>query len=302
VKDLTHPNSHEVYLTSMTGFGLARLYQDAITIEVSIKSVNHRGLDIKYHLPRELNISEAELNSPIARAVCRGRIVVDVSLTVDKEETIVALDEPAVCGFLAQIEKIRAQFPDVNLVIGLSDIMAVTKKYRKEVEHEKVIKQLIVAAVNQALLDLQQSRKKEGKALGEKILPMLLDSRNLMKRITKKSKEDVHLRYSALKSRVSEIFLDARVNEERLYQEVALLIERSDFKEEIDRLEAHQTYFLSLLAAQEPIGRKLDFLCQEMLRECTTLLSKAYDQTVIVDAIDLKAEVERLREQVQNIE
>jgi uncharacterized protein (TIGR00255 family) len=164
------------------------------------------------------------------------------------------------------------------------------------------VEQLFLEALQEAVIDLKQAKKSEGQQLANFLAQMLKGCTNVLRAIEIRSQASLKERFSNLKNRLNELVSDIKVDEERIYQEIALLAERSDFKEELDRLSAHIKHFDTICRLREQKGRKLDFLCQEMLRESNTLLSKALDPEVTRLGIDLKAEVERMREQVQNIE
>lgn len=289
----------------MTGLGRARANNEEVAIEVTVKSVNHRGIDIKYRLPNELVFLEEYCSSLICETVDRGRIEVQANIEslMSKVSTMV-FDEDRAEALLLRLQKLRERFPKIDSRITMGDLMSVPRMVTdiEQVLPELDVKTLAIKALKEALTDLQASRGREGALLISSLKEMLRTCRDLIGSIGDAVNADVNLRFNRFKARIDELFGSYEINEDRLYQEFALLAERSDFKEEIDRLRAHVEHFDSICHEATAKGRKLDFLCQEMLRESNTLLSKAFDHSAMIKAIELKAEIERIREQVQNIE
>jgi uncharacterized protein (TIGR00255 family) len=287
-------------LASMTGLGRASLQIADITIDVVAKSVNHRGLDIKYRLPADCACLELAMNAFISNMLSRGRVDIEVSVSRAQSTAVAGFDEHRLTNIIANMSRLQELFPKISWQVGLSDLMALGPS--DDFAKPDGFHATIMDAFKQAVKDLASSREREGRLLSTKLMDMLTASQDFLSFIGDGANADVAGRFLCLTSRVKDLFSGLAINEDRLYQELALLVERADFKEEIDRLHAHIEHFLALLHEGGAKGRKLDFLCQEMLRECTTLLCKAQDHGVMKKAIDLKAEIERIREQVQNIE
>lgn len=288
-------------VVSMTGIGRASLEKSDTVIEVVIKSVNHRGLDIKYRLPDFMPELEIDLNSVIAKIIKRGRLDIEVTVDNPNVEPFTVAEE-ALSPLLVHMETLKQRFPHINFHMNVSDLLNLRIS---QAEPKKTFfdhKNLLIEVVQAALTDFKKSRLHEGALLQNHISEMLKLCKELVYAIKNLAEQNIGDRFLAFRSRAKELFADLALNEERLYQEMALLVQRADFKEEIDRLTAHFDHFDEVLTSADLKGRKLDFLCQEMLRESTTLLSKANDHRVMVAGIELKAHIERIKEQVQNIE
>jgi uncharacterized protein (TIGR00255 family) len=288
----------------MTGIGRSRLSSGAMAIEIVIKSVNHRGWDIKYLLPSKLSFLEKDMGALIGDKLCRGRIEVLANIETLASDSEVVFDDKRVEDLLVKLVRLQEKFPKIAMRMSVGDLISLPGMLRELDPSiaEEDLKTLSLKALEEALMDLGASRAKEGALLTKSLGEMLMTCRALLKAIEGATDSDVGKRFDRLKLRIDELFGEHRLVEDRLYQEAALLAERADFKEELDRLVVHVEHFD--LICQKPLskGRKLDFLCQEMLRESNTLLSKAFDHHTVLKGIDLKVEIERIREQVQNIE
>jgi uncharacterized protein (TIGR00255 family) len=294
-------------IRSMTGLGRARMNNNDIAIEIVVKSVNYRGRDIRYALANELSFLEMDIGSIVGERLSRGRIEVQAFIESLHDRTQeVIFDEGKAESLLLKFIKFQERFPKVEVRIGMSDLMAAPGLLRNSVPRAsplpKDLKPLTLEVLKEALHALDESKIKEGALLTTGLNQMLKTCLTIIGAIFDAANTNVAKKFEKLKARCKEVFANYEINEERLYQEMALLVERSDFKEEIDRLVAHAAHFDAVCQEPAAKGRKLDFLCQEMLRESNTLLSKAFDHHTALKAIDLKAEIERIREQVQNIE
>lgn len=291
-------------LLSMTGMGQASASNSTITVFATLKSVNHRSLDIKYRLANELHFLESDIGALIAKNCERGRIEIEVSCecSLTKSSKYV-MDEERIQALLVQLKQLHSRMPELSLTMSVGDLLAVPGIMVQDHNWSPDdLKALTLTAVSDALTDLLKSRRHEGAILQQSFKTLLAFSQKIMEEIVDLSHNDAGKRFERLKNRLDDLFGHLSINEDRLYQEFALLAERFDFKEEIDRLLAHTVHFNAVCQEPAAKGRKLDFLCQEMLRETNTLMSKAFDQAITKKAIDLKAQVERIREQVQNIE
>jgi uncharacterized protein (TIGR00255 family) len=289
----------------MTGLGVARSQCSEVSIEIVLRSFNQRGLEIKYRLPDELCCLEPHINSMVHGSLCRGRIEVQVkyeflSLRVSE----IVIDEEKLKTLLHKLAGLHSQFPKSVLPVTMSDLLSLPGVV-KQVEHSFATEEIIELGkevLKASLTDLVSSREQEGKALKANLSHLFVGCLSLIESIDSTQNKDLEKRFESFRSRIEALCKSFDLDQGRLYQEFALMAERSDFKEEIDRLKAHAKHFDILCQRPGAKGRKLDFLCQEMLRESNTLMSKAFDDVVTVKAIELKAEFERIREQVQNIE
>lgn len=291
-------------LESMTGVGIARLQIASCSIEVTIRSLNSRSLDLKCRLPDELALMEQELLRLLSKRLVRGRVELSVAI---KNESILkrrlVLDQERAADLLSQLAEFEQKHPTLNTQWSLGQLLETGIICTSEPEQiHSDLPQLVLEAVQKALLELEKARKKEGLLLSPVLKEQLMCADTLLASIRERMDFDLRKRQKTITNRITELFSSFGLQEDRLYQECALLAQRSDFKEEVDRLLAHIEHFSSICQESSSKGRRLDFLCQEMLREANTLLTKAFEHAVIATAIELKAHVERMREQVQNIE
>ncbi|MCA9507893.1 MAG: YicC family protein [Myxococcales bacterium] len=291
-------------LVSMTGVGHARLSRPDFNLELVVKSVNSKGLDLKVRLERELQFLETEIMQIMSKSLCRGRI--ELSLKLESFETShqVSFDNQAAGEMLEKLLNFSKENPLVKGDVSIGDFLKTQHLWNVQSSSidEKELREAALEGLNDALGDLQKTRRQEGILLAKPLKKSIDFCRDIVNSISEGSQELIKERFCNFKQRVKEVFAAFKIDKDRLYQECALLVERSDFKEETDRLAAHIEHFSKICQEQGLKGRKLAFLCQEMLRESNTLLTKAHEHEIMAKAIDLKAEFERIREQVQNIE
>ncbi len=291
----------------MTGFGGARAASGGLVVEAEVRSVNHRFLTVQLRLPTELSGGEPTLEPLVRKALQRGSV--SVALTVRREgegaaAAVVDLEQArAVAAGLRRIAKDLRLEGDVTLaeiaaapgVIGLG---------RAPAKPDERVARLAESAVSEALAELVVAREREGRVLAADLRSRLAAMRASMAEIEERTPAAVAEHLERLRRRLSELLegSGASLREDDLAREVALLADRSDVTEEMTRLRAHLDETESLLRRAEPVGRRLDFLVQEMLREVNTTGSKSSDSEITRRVIDLKTEIERIREQVANLE
>lgn len=299
-------NKH--HIKSMTGSGHAQGTCEELSFDVALKSVNSRGLDIVIRLPKEFLWLEADFYAVASKKIKRGRLEITVNYEASQSalSSVLVFNEEQAEKLLAQLLKFSKKFPEIKAEISLGQLALINNIVEKVPLNtpRENLKIPALKALEQALLELVKARAFEGHNLSLVLKSGLETCVKLIGEIKARADNDVKNRFLAISIRVKELFsnISLDVNADRLLQECALLAERADFKEEVDRLIAHCEHFVKLCDDPEPKGRRLDFLCQEMLRESSTLLTKAFEHAVMASAIELKAEIERLREQVQNIE
>jgi uncharacterized protein (TIGR00255 family) len=294
----------EGMLRSMTGFGSGRAVVGDDELVVEVKSVNHKFCEVKVRIPRELAAVEAALVRRVKEQIARGSL----ELTVKRSRSAGASLVPVVDAALAkEYRRVFAQLaaatglPDTTTVRDLAALPNVVRLEEPTVELEKVT-QALETSVDQALRALEAMRAVEGQALEKDLLERLeLVSRSVAE-IARGSTASVEEYQRRLGERIAELTRGAPLDPQRLAQEVAFFAERCDVAEELTRLASHVDQFKRLCAASEPAGRKLDFLVQEMHREVNTTGSKSANASVTSLVVQLKAELERVREQVQNVE
>ena len=289
---------------SMTGYGRARETRNGRDITVEVRSVNNRYLDCSVKMPRVYIFAEDAVKSLVQGAVSRGKV--DVFITIDTKEAegaIVTVNEALAEGYLRAIEHLQqacglegdltayrlARFPDV---------LAVTKAE----EDLEAVSADICAVLSQALTAYNTMRSTEGQKLAEDILGRLDTIEALTAAVEARSPQTVAEYREKLLARMQEVLNSTTIDESRILTEAAIFADKVAVDEETVRLRSHVSQLREMLQGSEPVGRKLDFLIQEVNREANTIGSKCNDVAIARKVVDLKAEVEKIREQVQNIE
>lgn len=289
----------------MTGFGRGAFADDLYSVSVELKTVNNRFLDIALRLGSEAQQLESGIKRMITSRVTRGRV--DVSLQYDrKDEVTYELNRPMIAGFLAAMKEMQDEFglsgePDLNVVARLPNVMS-PKKDELGAEFAAAVDNALDAAID----DLQQMRSKEGEMLKAELSGRLDEIERRLPLIENEAgniSEEYRLR---LTKRIGEMLAKSEsqieIDQGRLAQEVAYLSDRSDISEEIARLRTHIEHFRTIMDEEKEVGKRLDFLTQELNREANTITSKTNNMTVKENALQIKSEIEKIREQVQNVE
>lgn len=289
----------------MTGFGRATTSSDNYSISVDLKTVNNRFLDVNMRLPSELQALEATIKKLISTRLARGRV--EANLQYDRnDEIMLDLNRPLIKGFLAAMKDMRDEFslagePDINVIARLPNVVA-TKKEEPSDEFLYAIEN----AFNAALDDLEQMRAKEGAMLATELASRLSEIENRIPTIESESASVAEEHTRRLTKRINEMLAktDSQIelDQARLAQEVAYLVDRADISEEIARLRSHIEHFREIVKEETEVGKRLDFLTQELNREANTIASKTNNMTVKENALAIKSEIEKIREQVQNVE
>mgnify|MGYP005810673679 FL=1 len=290
-------------IKSMTGYGRATLSENSREYQVEIKSVNHRYLDVSVKMPRALSYLEEAVKKEISTKVKRGKI--DVFITFENNSTqgrdikintelahlyIKELKELAEKeGILSNIEVTEiSKFPDVlNIQNNQSD---------------ETIESELIAVVSEATNNLIEMRKIEGNKIAQDLLVRIEEIQSKIKEISKFSTGLIEEYVVKLEERIKELLQNQEIDQARLSQEVVIYADKCSVEEEITRLDSHIAQFINLLNSQEAIGKKLDFIIQEMNRETNTIGSKANNLEITNEVINIKTQLENIREQIQNIE
>lgn len=285
-------------MRSMTGFGRSTRDARGLRALVEVRSVNQKGLDIKVRLPRDAAALEAEIVSHVKACVERGRVEVHVELVaLDSGHA----DAEAVQRLVNQARGLAIAL-DVRADLSVGDLMRTIMAVRGEAPAFDVhaAQPAVLIALDDALGALLEARGAEGKALAAVVEQRLEAVQELTAQLAERTKGAPARLAEKLQARVHAA--GVKLDEARLAQECALLADRVDVSEELERLAAHVQRGRALASSPSGAGRQLDFLCQELLREANTLGSKVQDAAASHLVVDLKSEIERLREQVQNIE
>lgn len=290
-------------ICSMTGFGRAKVENDTFQITVEMKSVNHRFLEMSIRLPKQMMVFEDKLRKIIAEQVRRGRIEVSISITGEGlVERKLSVNWSLLEQYQSIMKDIKGKF-QLQDSITLEQLMAMSEVTAIE-EIEKVNEQFensLYEAVRQATHMLKTMRVGEGERLHKDIAYRLQEIDNCVNAIIPHAPMVTQKYRERLENRLKELH-NQDLDEQRLLTEVAMFAERCDIHEELVRLQSHLDQFRETLQIEEPVGRKMDFIVQEMHREINTIGSKANDLTISKYVVEMKNNLEKIREQVQNIE
>ncbi|MEI6131775.1 MAG: YicC/YloC family endoribonuclease [Bacillota bacterium] len=290
---------------SMTGYGKGEINQNGKEFVLEIKSVNSRYCDMYIKLPRNINAFEEKIRATVSKRISRGKLDIFVNY-VDRSEGSkeVILDKPLAKAYLKALEGIRDEFflkDDISasLISRFPDVLSVDKS-EDDMESLWI---MLAKALDEALTGLTQMRLREGKELKDDLLMRGNRIIKLLDEIVGRSPGVIDEYKIKLRARIEEL-LDGRtiVDESRIAMEIAMFADKCAIDEEVVRLKSHMTQMREILEIKEPAGRKLDFLVQEMNREANTIGSKSNDIVITKNMLEIKSEIEKIREQVQNIE
>lgn len=289
----------------MTGYGRGENVKDGRKFTVEIRSVNHRYNDITIKMPRAMNYIEDIVKKRLTQQISRGKTDVYIFFeTLSKDDISISLNEALVDAYIEKLSYIKQKYNlkddiSLSLLMGIDDIITV----EKNIIDKNIIIETLMPAVDTALSEFIKLRQTEGMALKEDIIVKLENMTNLVNQIKVRSPKVVIEYRDKLQARLNELLTgNNQIDELRLITEVTIFADRCSVDEEITRLLSHINQVKSILDEQEAVGRKLDFLVQEMNREANTIGSKSNDIEITQITVDLKSEIEKIREQIQNIE
>ena len=294
-------------IKSMTGYGRGELNDDIRSIVVEMRSVNHGYFDVNVRMPHRYAFAEKDIVALVKEKLFRGKIEVSVRIDMFKEsDSEIRLNIDLADKYYAALKELSNQYVlqddelTLRMLAGMPDVIKVSPK---ETDKDEVIN-LIKEPLKEAIEGMCQMRKLEGEKLATDIIKRAEKIDNIRQEIEKKSKDSTFEYRDKLTSRIKELTKgNVEIPEDRIALEAAILADKSDVTEETVRLKSHVRQLERYVNSDEPaLGKKIDFLVQEMNRETNTIGSKASDDDIINLVIELKAEIEKIREQVQNIE
>ena len=291
-------------IMSMTGYGSAKGQIDGMALTVELKSVNNRYLDVNIRMPRGFLFAEEQLKSAISSKVTRGNV--DVFVTLDSngaDNFSITVNEALLEGYIGAIKSISEKYGlnfDLSAVSAsrFPDVLSVEKK---EADKDSISSGLC-EILNEALVEYNSMRAREGAKLEEDILSRLFEIERMISLVEAASPVTVSEYRARLESKMQEVLGQSGIDESRILTEAAIFADKVAVDEETVRLRSHIAQMREMLAGGSPVGRKLDFLIQEFNREANTIGSKCSDKNIAKIVVDLKSEIEKIREQVQNIE
>jgi len=291
-------------IRSMTGYGRGENLENARKFIVEMKSVNHRYNDITIKLPRSMNYLEEQIRKQIMQQVFRGKTDVYISFeTFSTDDVCVKINESLATAYVEKLRELEGRFAlssndTLSIVSKFPDIITVEKQQKDE----SVIWETLLPALDSAIERFVAMRTTEGMALKEDVFKKAEGIKALVAEVKERSPLVVLDYKEKLKGRLKELLNDVEVDEQRIATEVAIFADRGCVDEEITRLESHLAQLEEFLEKGGLVGRKLDFLIQEMNRESNTIASKSNDILITKATIEMKSEIEKIREQIQNIE
>ena len=289
---------------SMTGYGRAREMRNGRDITVEVRSVNNRYLDCTVKMPRAYIFAEDRMKARVQQAISRGKV--DVFVTIDAsaaDAAVVAVNEPLARGYYDALTRLKTMFDlssDITpeVLAKFPDVLAVTKAE----EDVEAIAADICAVLDDALAAYNDMRAVEGEKLAADVAGRITTIEAVVGKVEERSPQTVAAYRQRLEAKMQEVLQSTTIDESRILTEAAIFADKIAVDEETVRLRSHIAQLQAMLVSGEPVGRKLDFLIQEVNRECNTIGSKCNDLTIAQDVVNMKAEVEKIREQVQNME
>ena len=293
-------------MKSMTGFGSGTATKDGITCTVEIKSVNARFLDLFIRSPKQINPFESIIRGLVQNRITRGKVEVSVSIQ-DAGERPKTFTINSVLRKQIQELLVQEEFYDDPKKVPLQAVNSISNEWIQQQDTpiaEDVLSEIVQESTNQALDALITMRAVEGKHIEQDLLSRITTLENIIKSIDENKAGAVDAYREHIKGKIQEylVSLEASISEDRFLQEIALLADKTDITEEIVRFTSHVVQLKNTLVDENSIGRKVDFILQEMNREVNTIGSKAMDSSITEFVVQLKCELEKIREQVQNVE
>ena len=291
-------------IRSMTGFGRCEKVTSSHAVIVELKSVNHRYFELSSRVPRGYGFLEEKLKSHLQARISRGKVDVYVSYeTLEDGEVQVQVNHDLASGYVAALHELARRYGvkedlSATALSRYPDVLTV----RRSPEDEDKVWEIVRGVLDEALASFLSMREAEGLRLREDVLRRAETILSIVSRIEERSPQTVEEYRAKLQARLNEMLADVKRDEQRILTEAAIFADKVAVAEETVRLRSHFEQFSRMLESGEAVGRKLDFLVQEMNREANTIGSKASDSAIAYMVVDIKAEIEKIREQIQNIE
>lgn len=291
-------------IKSMTGYGSAKGVSGAIDITVELKSVNNRYLDCSIRMPRVYSALEDSLKALVTRSISRGKVDVYINIDASKAENLtIKINRPLADAYMAALNELSDAYGLENKVTAIEltrfpDVL----QQEKDEKDTVALPDDLCAVLSEALKDFDTMRLREGENLALDIAARLNEIERLTKTAEEISPRSVANYRARLEAKIAEVLQNREIDEARILTEAAIFADRVAISEETVRLKSHIEQLRNMLESTEPVGRKLDFLIQELNREANTIGSKGNDAELARIVVDLKSEIEKIREQAQNIE
>ena len=296
-------------IRSMTGFGDAAAEVDGTHYSVELRSLNNKYFKVIIRLPEEISGLEAELESHLRKSVHRGSFTLTIKVRVGDARAASRINEAALMTYLDHLETIQNKIADQSVHIDLTQLLALPGVLQPAEDEEAIVNKarpVLVELVQQAAEKLTVMRTNEGQVLTADLLKQRADILSCVEKIRHRASVVIDEYHERLRGRIDELMAKAelKVDEHDLIREVAVYADRADISEELSRIVGHLDQFCQIIASEndEPAGRTLDFLAQELLREANTIASKSHDAVISRASVEIKSAIDRIKEQVQNVE
>lgn len=290
-------------MKSMTGFSKSEASESGVHVSVELKSLNGKSLDINCRMPKTLSHKELEFRELIRQYVLRGSVFLNVNIELDPTATHFKMNEDAAAACYDSLNSLKKRLK-LKEAVKLENVLAFSDTFYKQeqTEDEELQVNLVLKALRQGLKTLDTMKFREGQQISKDIINRMKKIQDGVKRVEQFSIEKLPIERERLRQRVAQLFENDEIDEHRLQLEIVLLADKLDVTEECTRLESHFKFFFETLKSKDSEGRKINFLLQEMHREINTIGSKSNDSTISQYVVGIKEDLERIREQVQNIE
>ncbi len=290
-------------IKSMTGFSKTELAAEGMKINVEMKSLNGKGLDITFRMPRQILHKEIEMREFFRSRISRGTLTVNINIEKDDAEKKFTINEEVAQQCYDSLSNLRKKFK-FKEVINMNHLLTFSgylTQNEVEFDEEKTM-QLVKKALQIGLKNLETMKIKEGQNIAKDILQRMKKIQEIVSNITEITQNRIPQERERIRNRIAQIFESDEIDEHRLQMEIVILADKLDVSEECVRLNSHFKFFFEAVKVPEPTGRKINFLLQELNREINTIGSKSNDAIISQYVVTAKEELERIREQVQNVE
>lgn len=291
-------------IKSMTGYGSAKGTAAGLALSVELKSVNNRYLDVSVKLPRTLMFAEEPVRSAVAKHITRGKVDVFITADASQSDSVeVRVNEALLRGYISALGEVRDKFSltDDMSLMSLCRLPEVLSTERRELDADELTSGLL-AILEEALSGYDAMREREGEKLRDDVLGRIDEIGRLTGIVEERSPQTVAEYRARLEQKLRETLDGMSVDDSRVLTECAIFADRVAVDEETVRLRSHLSQLKAMASGESPIGRKMDFLIQELNRESNTIGSKCQSADIARVVVDLKAEIEKIREQIQNVE
>lgn len=291
-------------IKSMTGFGKAEAEKDGLKVITEIKSLNGKGLEMSFRMPRQIQHREIEVREFIKKSISRGSISISIAVENEIINQQFSINQDVAKQILDELNATKKKLK-LKDAVELEDILVFSQQLTAQQSSdfdENIVIKLLNDTLRQAMKQVEAMKVKEGQNITKDIVKRMHNIVEIVKRIEDLSNNRIPQERERLRQRVAQLFESDEIDEHRLQMEIVLLADKLDVSEECVRLHSHFDFFEETIRAKDSAGRKINFLLQEILREINTIGSKCNDATISQYVVNVKEELERVREQIQNAE